>query len=77
MNFYKIKLRPDRLNEFVNFCLLYHISVVLSFEIEEFWGTTIYCFASDVESNGITTEEKARLISESGFTIINIQKVQL
>ena len=77
MNVYKIKLKPDGINAFVKFCLLYQIKVVLSYSIEEFWGMTVYCFVSDIESNGITTEEKTRLIKESGFNICDTQKLDI
>ena len=77
MKFYKVKLRITDLDRFVKFCLLYQIAIIVTYTVEEFWGTTLYSYISDYETPGISVEEKERLISESGFNITNTQNIDL
>lgn len=64
MKLYLMKFSKNRLNEFAVFCSLYAINILFAWHDETLFETNFFIYINDAPGSGITSEEKARLISE-------------
>lgn len=64
MRIYKIKIPSDALIKFAAFCAAFKIRVILSVTTETLFGYDAVIYCTDEESEGITSSEKERLLTE-------------
>lgn len=61
---YKVHLLGNRLEAFLKFAALYYIEILFTYSEAEFFSTNYFIYLTDRGSNGISQEEKQRLIKE-------------
>jgi hypothetical protein len=75
MKLYYLKLGSNKMRDFILFSMTYNISIYFTWSEETFFGEKLfYATITDQPDNKITTEEKARLLTENYSS--NIVKIE-
>lgn len=75
MKLYLLKLSSERLEQFAQFIATYNIEVLFTYQKEDLFSTYVFAFVTTRECDRVTSEEKDRLINETGFKIQSVKNI--